>query len=94
MYGRVPWVYGSVSLDSVTKRDSTLQTNACSYIRVTQQTVKTSFWPAALGLCRPGAATVGLVQPCPKPRAVFHKHFLGRIHEKVSVLFHSVLLEP
>ncbi len=32
-------------------------------------------WPAALGLGRPGAAPAGLVQPCPKPWALFHKPF-------------------
>ena len=31
--------------------------------------------PAALGLGRPGAAPAGLVQPCPKLRALFHKYF-------------------
>ncbi len=30
--------------------------------------------PTALGLGRPGALPAGLVQPCPKPRALFHKH--------------------
>ncbi len=30
---------------------------------------------AALGLGRPGAAPKGLVQPCPKPRALFHKQY-------------------
>ena len=29
-----------------------------------------------LGLGRPGAATAGLVQPCPKPWALFHKHWV------------------
>ncbi len=43
-----------------TKRVSTLQTNACSYSWVTQQTVD-----PALGLCRPGAATAGWSNPAP-----------------------------
>ncbi len=30
--------------------------------------------PVALGLGRPGALPAGLVQPCPKPRALIHKH--------------------
>ena len=31
--------------------------------------------PAALGLGQPGALPAGLVQPCPKPRALIHKQF-------------------
>ncbi len=35
--------------------------------------------PAALGLGRPGALPAGLVQPCPKPRALIHKHMTNVI---------------
>ncbi len=33
--------------------------------------------PAALGLGQPGALPAGLVQPCPKPRALIHKPVLS-----------------
>ena len=37
--------------------------------------------PAALGLGRPGALPAGLVQSCPKPRALFHKHILNTVKD-------------
>ncbi len=39
-----------------------------------------SLGPAALGLGRPGALPAGLVQPCPKPRALIHKPWLWSRH--------------
>ncbi len=53
------------------------QTNDCSPVRVMQHKVMyfdPALGPVALGLGRPGALPAGLVQPCPKPRALFHKH--------------------
>ena len=41
--------------------------------------------PAALGLGRPGALPAGLVQPCPKPWALIHKHW--PVSYFVTVLF-------
>ncbi len=38
-----------------------------------QWEVDPALGPAALGLGRPGALPAGLVQPCPKPRALIHK---------------------
>ncbi len=54
------------------------QTNDCLPVWVMQHKVKyfhvnPALGPAALGLGRPGALPAGLVQPCPKPRALIHK---------------------
>ncbi len=58
--------------------DMMRQTNDCSPVRVMQHKVKLqvdpALGPAALGLGRSGALPAGLVQPCPKPRALIHKH--------------------
>ena len=35
--------------------------------------------PAAPGLGRPGALPAGLVQPCPNPRGLIHKHSVTKI---------------
>ncbi len=61
------------------RHDMMCQTNDGSPVRVMQHKVKyfqvdPALGPAALGLGRPGALPAGLVQPCPKPRALIHKH--------------------
>ncbi len=48
------------------------QTNDVKYFQVNP-----ALGPAALPLGRPGALPAGLVQPCPNPRALFHKYCLG-----------------
>ncbi len=54
--------------------DMMRQTNDCLPVRVMQhKVVDPALGPAALGLGRPGALPAGLVQPCPKPRALIHK---------------------
>ncbi len=74
-----------------TKRVMTLQTNACSCIWITQQTVKISniCSPRALGLGRPGAATVGWSNPAPNHGLYFIHIQLVQVHCTIRVTFCS-----
>ena len=51
------------------------QTNDCPSLWVMQHK---ALGPAALGLGRPGALPAGLVQTCPKPRALIHKQTVNQ----------------
>ncbi len=48
--------------------------------------------PVALGLGRPGALPAGLVQPCPKPRALIHKPFSSKETQNEFAYFSWSLL--
>ena len=54
------------------------QTNDCLSVRVMQHKVmycvRVGLDPCAELLVDPALGPVGLVQPCPKPRALIHKH--------------------
>ncbi len=74
--------------------DMMRQTNDLWSVRVMQHKVMyflylqvdPSLGPAAIGLGQPGALPPGLVQPCPKPRALIHKPF-----GPLTSVFHVVL---
>ncbi len=69
------------------------QTNDCSPVRVMQHKVMYFLHLTRKILGRPGALPAGLVQPCPKPRALIHNPLPNQLGQLQYILW-SVNLNP
>ncbi len=78
------WTVPDVELDIVCPSIRPLSSQSMSH-KVRTNT----FGPAILRLVWPGAASAGLVQTCPKPRALFHKQFSFKGGSEILACYHK-----